>query len=159
MGHDVESEIQLAAPYVLDFLVEQLRRSVIHSTQQDRVTLSMWLHGVLSDMWPPVSRCDVWVPRHNGPRPPSFGQNVTVLHVVPLSRAHLFNRARIGSVFFFFQAEDGIRDLIVTGVQTCALPICGVAPRRARRSRRAARSRVRALRARRARARGCCGRK
>src|SRR6266496_979031 len=30
----------------------------------------------------------------------------------------------IGSVFFFFfQAEDGIRDLYVTGVQTCALPI------------------------------------
>src|SRR2546430_13110639 len=28
--------------------------------------------------------------------------------------------------FFFFQAEDGIRDLTVTGVQTCALPICAV---------------------------------
>src|SRR6266508_2483179 len=27
--------------------------------------------------------------------------------------------------FFFFQAEDGIRDGHVTGVQTCALPICG----------------------------------
>src|SRR2546421_8029683 len=27
-------------------------------------------------------------------------------------------------ILFFFQAEDGIRDLIVTGVQTCALPIC-----------------------------------
>src|SRR5229473_5393388 len=26
-------------------------------------------------------------------------------------------------VFFFFQAEDGIRDKLVTGVQTCALPI------------------------------------
>src|SRR5689334_23978799 len=26
--------------------------------------------------------------------------------------------------FFFFQAEDGIRDGTVTGVQTCALPIC-----------------------------------
>src|SRR5207244_7885430 len=26
-------------------------------------------------------------------------------------------------VFFFFQAEDGIRDDLVTGVQTCALPI------------------------------------
>ena len=26
-------------------------------------------------------------------------------------------------VFFFFQAEDGIRDRLVTGVQTCALPI------------------------------------
>src|SRR5690606_39666612 len=25
---------------------------------------------------------------------------------------------------FFFQAEDGIRDFHVTGVQTCALPIC-----------------------------------
>src|SRR2546430_11981780 len=27
------------------------------------------------------------------------------------------------SFFFFFQAEDGIRDLTVTGVKTCALPI------------------------------------
>src|SRR5476651_50050 len=27
-------------------------------------------------------------------------------------------------VFFFCQAEDGIRDIGVTGVQTCALPIC-----------------------------------
>src|SRR3712207_7951809 len=26
-------------------------------------------------------------------------------------------------VYFFFQAEDGIRDIGVTGVQTCALPI------------------------------------
>src|SRR5256886_6048467 len=33
---------------------------------------------------------------------------------------------RCGSLFFFFfQAEDGIRDLTVTGVQTCALPISG----------------------------------
>src|SRR5260370_28363923 len=31
---------------------------------------------------------------------------------------------RIGLCFFFFQAEDGIRDSSVTGVQTCALPIC-----------------------------------
>src|SRR5260370_24356674 len=30
--------------------------------------------------------------------------------------------------FFFFQAEDGIRDSSVTGVQTCALPICGQNP-------------------------------
>src|SRR3712207_9047311 len=29
----------------------------------------------------------------------------------------------INSCFFFFQAEDGIRDIGVTGVQTCALPI------------------------------------
>src|SRR5437764_7378005 len=30
----------------------------------------------------------------------------------------------MGCLFFFFQAEDGIRDTSVTGVQTCALPIC-----------------------------------
>src|SRR2546429_7696787 len=30
----------------------------------------------------------------------------------------------MSSFFFFFQAEDGIRDVAVTGVQTCALPIC-----------------------------------
>src|SRR5207249_9139501 len=40
--------------------------------------------------------------------------------------------------FFFFQAEDGIRDRNVTGVQTCALPICSGRRLRAcrRRSRR-----------------------
>src|SRR2546426_315372 len=31
--------------------------------------------------------------------------------------------------FFFFQAEDGIRDYKVTGVQTCALPIFRTSPR------------------------------
>src|SRR6266850_3443092 len=34
-------------------------------------------------------------------------------------------------VFFFFQAEDGIRDYKVTGVQTCALPILAAAVERA----------------------------
>src|SRR5207244_6951167 len=32
--------------------------------------------------------------------------------------------------FFFFQAEDGIRDDLVTGVQTCALPISSQVARR-----------------------------
>src|SRR6266576_795069 len=36
----------------------------------------------------------------------------------------------VGVCFFFFQAEDGIRDLYVTGVQTCALPIFLRAPAR-----------------------------
>src|SRR5437773_3780193 len=35
-------------------------------------------------------------------------------------------------LFFFFQAEDGIRDRDVTGVQTCALPILRASPGRAR---------------------------
>src|SRR6266536_2192101 len=34
------------------------------------------------------------------------------------------------AVFFFFQAEDGIRDPLVTGVQTCALPISEARKRR-----------------------------
>src|SRR5256885_6887096 len=42
-------------------------------------------------------------------------------------------------LFFFFQAEDGIRDYKVTGVQTCALPI-SARVRGRRRSRRAPRS-------------------
>src|SRR3712207_1099429 len=33
------------------------------------------------------------------------------------------NLENVGFFFFFFQAEDGIRDIGVTGVQTCALPI------------------------------------
>src|SRR5438552_11452891 len=35
-------------------------------------------------------------------------------------------------IFFFFQAEDGIRDDLVTGVQTCALPIYCSWPRKAK---------------------------
>src|SRR5436190_17883448 len=41
-------------------------------------------------------------------------------------------------LFFFFQAEDGIRDHCVTGVQTCALPIYLLTFSRARRCRSAA---------------------
>src|SRR6266498_2051449 len=35
----------------------------------------------------------------------------------------------VTSFFFFFQAEDGIRDADVTGVQTCALPILSICDR------------------------------
>src|SRR5256885_8887298 len=40
-------------------------------------------------------------------------------------RVHVLvvNEKLVDYVFFFFQAEDGIRDYKVTGVQTCALPI------------------------------------
>src|SRR5690348_17982982 len=36
---------------------------------------------------------------------------------------YIFRPSRSSLLFFFFQAEDGIRDGRVTGVQTCALPI------------------------------------
>src|SRR6266853_5047016 len=44
-------------------------------------------------------------------------------------RVFLSERADGVCFFFFFQAEDGIRDLTVTGVQTCALPICRRRPK------------------------------
>src|SRR3989441_1984373 len=40
-----------------------------------------------------------------------------------MSRYLKLSARRRDTVFFFFQAEDGIRDKLVTGVQTCALPI------------------------------------
>src|SRR2546429_2326084 len=45
-------------------------------------------------------------------------------------RGEELSRLRRGSVAgsFFFQAEDGIRDVAVTGVQTCALPISSTIP-------------------------------
>src|SRR2546429_4161519 len=48
--------------------------------------------------------------------------------------------------FFFFQAEDGIRDVAVTGVQTCALPISPAFPARWRAARRCDISSKRSLR-------------
>src|SRR5258707_10890561 len=47
-------------------------------------------------------------------------------HRIDLNKAHLFfcTPEEVKFLFFFFfQAEDGIRDIGVTGVQTCALPI------------------------------------
>src|SRR5256885_5711328 len=42
-----------------------------------------------------------------------------------LDRSFILRSALVFCSFFFFQAEDGIRDYKVTGVQTCALPISG----------------------------------
>src|SRR5256886_10375314 len=58
------------------------------------------------------------------------GEVVVVMLGIKLRKEWLKGRWRlvmltvVVCVFFFFQAEDGIRDLTVTGVQTCALPIC-----------------------------------
>src|SRR2546429_3970413 len=47
-----------------------------------------------------------------------------LLIVLPPAAAIIAGDQRVlNSLFFFFQAEDGIRDVAVTGVQTCALPI------------------------------------
>src|SRR5207249_8066237 len=58
--------------------------------------------------------------------------------------------------FFFFQAEDGIRDRNVTGVQTCALPISDSARARAREAYPSSARRFSAVRSGRIPARGDC---
>src|SRR5256885_39656 len=45
------------------------------------------------------------------------------LSMVQLMAVFISMRCTLCGHFFFFQAEDGIRDYKVTGVQTCALPI------------------------------------
>src|SRR5258708_25287333 len=57
----------------------------------------------------PISSVDRWE---------QIERMILRLHVCA---SHYFSR--LGDVCFFFQAEDGIRDDLVTGVQTCALPI------------------------------------
>src|SRR2546421_5755442 len=49
--------------------------------------------------------------------------SIFVINFAYMIVAKLTNFAARCALSFFFQAEDGIRDLIVTGVQTCALPI------------------------------------
>src|SRR3989441_7303132 len=57
---------------------------------------------------------------------------MVLLHAMFVASRNLFHVVRscdfpfiifVHIFFFFFQAEDGIRDKLVTGVQTCALPI------------------------------------
>src|SRR5260370_26534995 len=55
----------------------------------------------------------------------SFARYTVIVLVYHSSGSGSFPDAVLGLVFFFFQAEDGIRDSSVTGVQTCALPIWG----------------------------------
>src|SRR3989454_5231080 len=45
------------------------------------------------------------------------------VHLTSFSLRSIVPERLSGFFFFFFQAEDGIRDYKVTGVQTCALPI------------------------------------
>src|SRR5258708_21186957 len=51
------------------------------------------------------------------------GRGTGVLVPTRKTSCEVVCRATWRAVFFFFQAEDGIRDDLVTGVQTCALPI------------------------------------
>src|SRR5687768_10299669 len=73
------------------------------------------------------------VDRIRAVRPPLIGDEILIGIVEdPLPRevvvAVHIRRRRRRDLPFFFQAEDGIRDVAVTGVQTCALPISNLLP-------------------------------
>src|SRR5699024_11295581 len=60
----------------------------------------------------------------------TFLLRLLCLPLLMSDREYLMNKCHVrqflsyDGLIFFFQAEDGIRDRNVTGVQTCALPIC-----------------------------------
>src|SRR5262249_48100725 len=65
----------------------------------------------------------MWAPSLFSLRGGAFVLEVSSVLRVRRARAQI-GRPVVGAAdFFFFQAEDGIRDWSVTGVQTCALPI------------------------------------
>src|SRR5256885_8299233 len=51
----------------------------------------------------------------------------SIIQIISILENLYLNAKRQNFIFFFFQAEDGIRDYKVTGVQTCALPISQLA--------------------------------
>src|SRR5207249_4827620 len=59
----------------------------------------------------------------NGPNPDEAVTSVVSGAMAKAGKGLLEGTLQAGTSAFFFQAEDGIRDRNVTGVQTCALPI------------------------------------
>src|SRR2546430_10450753 len=79
------------------------------------------------DGWQVSGQCQIkanymrtaWVAMRTVMTPKSTRKN----HIVQTVCYESLRSSEHARLFFFFQAEDGIRDLTVTGVQTCALPI------------------------------------
>src|SRR2546430_16019453 len=85
------------------------------------VAKKLWGTRQLSVSRPPGLRGAVEV---FGTRLPYYNLFILLLGpAIALAFWIVLHRTRTGRFIFFFQAEDGIRDLTVTGVQTCALPI------------------------------------
>src|SRR5215471_16318583 len=96
----------------LPFLMTAVRSaSSLRKSLQSRCICS-----VLVPLLPDICNLDLWTPMAKG-----------FIAVKTRPRAHCsqfgYASSRATRSNFFFQAEDGIRGLYVTGVQTCALPI------------------------------------
>src|SRR5438552_11636365 len=72
----------------------------------------------------------IWIPTPGIRRRHSRTKRFMSARVIGVAHSRNEGAARaVGKSPFFFQAEDGIRDDLVTGVQTCALPISAKRPR------------------------------
>src|SRR2546430_90436 len=103
---------------------------MVLSSLEERALEVAWRAGPREHRWvSPQAREDiVGVPYRSGTVGVSRAPRPYTIHSArsALENHHELQNsagARGSGVVFFFQAEDGIRDLTVTGVQTCALPI------------------------------------
>src|SRR5206468_2814413 len=107
------TQAQTAGQYFTNDQIKAMTRKVsaevdlVHELTQNQRYVSAHIYGIAKDISHDVTDAASGV--------------VDIFHGINRAVADYWNN--LWTVGFFFQAEDGIRDLIVTGVQTCALPI------------------------------------
>src|SRR2546421_7771715 len=94
-----------------------LRAATISATVGSRCTARRYFRRKMRT-WGEERDAAVAALRAAGIATAALDADVLLAHVLGVTKEMLYAHPD-----FFFQAEDGIRDLIVTGVQTCALPI------------------------------------
>src|SRR2546430_1477004 len=111
-------ELTLKAIYCIrdtSYMIDILPNQLCACTRTHRYRAA-WQQTMPVSIWRAASgKCPRT--RHSNMHPTQHGALITLeVRELQVSLPRKLN-------FFFFQAEDGIRDLTVTGVQTCALPI------------------------------------
>src|SRR5256886_8113264 len=100
------SDVQMTPDQIVDAMPEYL---IHEKAGTSKAIIQFDLSGDGGGKW--------WVKIHDGKAESGKGDPGEPANLTLLDDAHDW------VMIFFFQAEDGIRDLTVTGVQTCALPI------------------------------------
>src|SRR2546430_5063708 len=136
-GHFLGLSYRTAEPSRVGVLIESAHSILAGLDPSDDMAYALWhgklwsvhlndQHGLKYDQANTVGSVDlrrafntVWVLERGG-YDGCIGLDVKAMRT---TRAADQTRHLANSMAFFFQAEDGIRDLTVTGVQTCALPI------------------------------------
>src|SRR5690554_6053557 len=99
-------------------------------TKMTHNTGSLLLHEARPNRVPPEEQDVIvkWLTKVRGPNAKDMDYHLLPGPRGPATKVVItqYELPRLLTAPFFFQAEDGIRDADVTGVQTCALPISGV---------------------------------